>query len=307
MLVAAAVTAPVVSKGLPTGQQFDRWQDVANAYQSYVQDWDDTSPLMTSFNTTNRSWRPNSFYAVPAGSSTQANRHKPPRSIEERSACLNALLPYLSSTLSYSDPSLPFTSPLVTTTISPSQPYPVNVLYNGLLHTWNVNSVATPDRLSAFVQNYRENNTGLALALPMLCCTATNDATCQFNPTGYPQQGQTACVYYGPGYGDVWFLNTRPENFSVWVYGHGEVFLSVNGTARVQTLESPTWPQYAENVNDNPWSSFDPVGVPGSPYLMSYCVEPGGDKREGHVYYSGHFRPDNEFDYTLQQCDFGGD
>jgi hypothetical protein len=38
---------------------------------------------------------------------------------------------------------------------------------------------------------------------------------------------------------------------------------------------------------------------------MTDCVKPGGHKPHP-IFYAGYFRPDSEFNYTLQQCDFGG-
>jgi len=104
----------------------------------------------------------------------------------------------------------------------------------------------------------------------------------------------------------MWWQFER--NFTVWVYKHRIVIARVDGSAGSIEYEAPTWPRYAENVNENPWSTFAPVwgDVPqGSPGWMTDCVEPGGHK-SGGVFYAGYFRPDNEFNYTLQQCDFGG-
>lgn len=245
---------------------------------------------------------------MPNGWTTAGNRHLDPRRSEEAVFVLNSIQPYVKNLDIYAGAGL---SKVPIAGVNPAvagyQPYGMNLTYNGFLHAWNATAVASPSKLPLMLQNYKENTLGMMISNPVLCCTNAQ-VDCRFNPNGYPQAGQTSCAYYGAGYGYVWFLSTLPSNFTVWVYGRGMTFIASDTSARMIQFNAPNWPQYAENVNSSPWSSFDPSpNYPkGSPYWMTDCVQPGGTKGGNNVFYAGFFRPDSEYSYTLQQCDFGG-
>lgn len=278
----------------------------------YVAAWDDTYPLAMSYNTVSGFWRTGSYSAVPPGSTTSRDRQKFPRKVEESSVAFNALLAYGLKFDSFSDPNMPINL-LGGDRFHPTQPYLVNMAYNGLLHGYPASAVVRPDKLPIVAQNYRENTVGFSISIMVLCCTDSGPS-CRFNPDGYPQPGQSKCSPFGSGYGDVWYLSTASQNFSVWAYGKGMVFLTADGRAEVKELLAPRWPSYSgTNMNDNPWSSFEPFPIDlqaeyhAQPYWSTSCVGPGHHKNDpGRVFYNGYFRPDTDYQLTLAQCDMGG-
>ena len=310
--ILAAILFPVFAQAKMAAkktQTLAQFKQVGTAANIYITDADDVFPLSMSFDSAARTWRTGSYTAVPAGWTNTAARDVEPRKSEESASVLNSIQPYTKNVGVYEGAGLvDFTPGFTDSPLSTLAPAKVNLTYNGLLHAWSATAINAPSKLPLMLQNYRQNTVGGQISNPVLCCTIAG-VDCKFNPGGYPQAGQTSCSYYGAGYGYVWFLSTDPSNFTVWVYNKGMPFVAADTSAKMVNFNAPKWPQYSENVNSNPWSSFDPgAGVPaGSPYWMTDCVAPGGDKNaSGKVFYAGYFRPDSEYNYSLQQCDFGG-
>lgn len=309
--ILAAILFPVFAQAKEAAkktQTLAQFKQVGTSAHIYLADHDDRYPLSMSYNSVGNVWRHGNYHAVPNGWTTAGSRHLDPRRTEEGSFVLNALQPYIKNLDIYSGAGLANVALAgVNPAVAGYEPVGINVTYNGFLHAWSSTAVASPSKLPMMLQNYKENTRGMMISNPVLCCTVAGPA-CQFNGSGYPQPGQTSCAYYGAGYGYVWFLSTLQSNFTVWVYGRGMAFIAADTSARMIQFNAPNWPQYAENVNSSPWSSFDgsPGWPKGSPYWMTDCVQPGGTKGGSNIFYAGFFRPDSEYNYTLQQCDFGG-
>jgi prepilin-type N-terminal cleavage/methylation domain-containing protein len=311
--ILAAILFPVFAQAKLAAkktQTLAQFKQVGLSLHIYITDSDDTFPLSMSYDTAGNRWRTGSFHAIPNGWTQTGNRHLDPRKTEEYSFTLNAIQPYVKNVNIYEGAGMNKnnTANFQQAPNSTVQGAPVNLVYNGLLHAYSATSIAQPSRLPLMTQQYQENTLGASISMPVLCCTDAGPS-CRFNAGGYPQDGQTSCAYYGAGYGYVWFLQTKQSNFTVWAYGKGECFIASDTSARFIQFNAPIWPAYAQNVNSSPWSAFSNVAgdPPGSPYWMTDCTGPGGDKNaSGRVFYAGYYRPDSEFNYTLAQCDFGG-
>jgi prepilin-type N-terminal cleavage/methylation domain-containing protein len=179
----------------------------------------------------------------------------------------------------------------------------IGMTFNGHLHGWNMTAVAEPSRvpLMSATSFFKHNQDGWSLASPTLLCG--QPGPCRFNPGGPPQSAPT-----DPNYGYVWwFLGGTPTDmFTTWVYGRGHHFVHTDSSAKWIAFNAPRWPAYANNVNTNPYSAFDPLpGVAGSPYWMTDCVAPGaGPATSSSFFYSGYFRPDKTT-WLDSECDFG--
>ncbi|MCW5936344.1 MAG: hypothetical protein KIT11_03440 [Fimbriimonadaceae bacterium] len=293
-----AVLAPVAGKWLRPTQNYDGFRAVAAATLQYATDNDEVLPLAMSYDTVQKRWRYNQFTAVPSGSVAAGGRNQFPRKVEESSVVYNSIRPYLNEWSSLGTPGLPIVENL-TSVASPL----INLNYNGLLHAWPVPQMYDEKIVPLYHQAYRQNTRALGISVPNLYCAAINAPLCRFHPRALPGKPTVA----QGNFGYYWVPSARPENFTVWVVDRSLAFLQSDGSLRVRTIELPTWPQYAENVQDSPWSSFDPTGIPGTPFWMTDCGEPYLPKARGiSIFYAGFFRPDNEGTYSSLECDFGG-
>jgi prepilin-type N-terminal cleavage/methylation domain-containing protein len=309
--ILAAILFPVFAQAKLAAkktQTLAQFKQVGTAANIYITDSDDVFPLSMSFDSVGNAWRTGSYTGVPNGWTSTAARDVLPRKEEEGASVFNSIQPYTKNIGVYEGAGLIDYNPGFTQSLINGAPKPakVNLTYNGMLHAWSATAVNQPSKCPLMLENYKQNTIGGQISNPVLCCTNVGP-DCRFNPSGYPQGGQTSCLYYGAGYGYVWFLSTQQANFTVWVYGRGMPFVAADTSARMVQFNAPIWPLYAQNVNTSPWSAFSNVAgdPPGSPYWMTDCVAPGGTKPLP-IYYAGYFRPDSEYNYTLTQCDFGG-
>jgi prepilin-type N-terminal cleavage/methylation domain-containing protein len=310
--ILAAILFPVFAQAKEAAkktQTLTQFKQMGTATHIYLSDYDDVMPLGMAYDTVGNRWRLGTYAAVPNGWTNTANRHVDPRKSEEGAFVLNAVQPYAKNYQIYAGAGLPYFNPGFTPVQAGYQAPGINLTYNGILQAWSATAIAEPSKLPLMLENYKQNTAGGQISNPVLCCSSLGP-TCSFNSGGAPQSGWTGCTPYGGApYGYVWYLSTAPTNFTVWVYGNAMPFIASDTSAKMVKFNAPKWPQYAQNVNSSPWSSFDPAGPPGSPYWMTDCVEPGGNKNTvsaSKPFYPGYFRPDALYDYTLQQCDFGG-
>ncbi|MCW5936352.1 MAG: prepilin-type N-terminal cleavage/methylation domain-containing protein [Fimbriimonadaceae bacterium] len=304
--ILAAILFPVFAQAKEAAkktQTLSQFKQLGTAANIYITDSDDTFPLAMGYATNLNGWRANAFTSVPSGWTTTGLRDVEPRKSEEMATVYNSMQPYMKNYGIWQGAGLPNRDLGGVQKAGGPGPAFMNAAFNGMLHAWSATAVNQPSKLPLFTEAYKENEKGFMISMPQLCCGTTGTA-CQFRSGANP--GSANCQY-GAGYGYVWFLQTDAANFTVWVYGRGMAFISSDTSARFIQMNAPKWPQYAENVNTSAWSSFDPAGPAGSPYWMTDCVEPGGTKAPGtNVYYPGFYRPDSEFNYSAQQCDFGG-
>ncbi|MCW5936350.1 MAG: prepilin-type N-terminal cleavage/methylation domain-containing protein [Fimbriimonadaceae bacterium] len=305
--ILAAILFPVFAQAKEAAkktQTLSQFKQLGTAANIYITDSDDVFPLAMGFATNLNTWRSNAFTSVPSGWTSSGLRNVEPRKSEEMATVYNSMQPYMKNYGIWQGAGLPNRDLQGVQVAGGPQAAFMNAAFNGILHGWSATAVAQPSKLPLFTEAYKENQKGFMISLPQLCCT-NQGVACQFNASG-PPQGSGSCSYYpGVNIGYVWFLQTSAEAQTVWVYGRGMAFISSDTSARFIQMNAPKWPQYAENVNTSAWSSFDPAGPPGSPYWMSDCVAPGGTKGSA-TWYPGFYRPDSEFNYTAQQCDFGG-
>ena len=299
--ILAAILFPVFAQAKEAAKKtatLSQYKQIGTGAQIYLADYDDNFPLAFAFNTVGNTWRWGSYHATPAGWSSSAARNVDPRKTEETMYVHNSMYPYVKNYDMLGANGLTNVNVL---TQAAGQPVPkgVNITMNGMLHAWSGTAISNPSKVVAFWPGmFKQNLLGASLSQPMLDCFGAGSA-CRFTPDAGPQGGT-------PTYGYSWFLVGSAGNFTAWQYGRGMPMIAADTSARIYQFNAPNWPAYAENVNSSPFSAFDPGGPPGSPYWMTDCVSPGGTKGAGRTYYPGFFRPDSEFNYTAQQCDFGG-
>jgi prepilin-type N-terminal cleavage/methylation domain-containing protein len=303
--ILAAILFPVFAQAKEAAkktQTISNFKQVGTAMAMYLGDSDDTFPLAASFSNERQQWRsgwpvPDSvLHAVPTGwVQDTRNRQAEPRRSEEALFALNAMQMYIKTGGLYEAAGLPpFLGYGGTRVGTPSM---VNVTYNGMLHAYSGTAVNAPAQLPIFWGGHYKNNLqGYALSAPQLDCVQVQSSACRFNPATGPQGTNVA-------YGYVWYLvGAYPSNFTMWHYGRHAPFIYADTHAKMVSLNGPIWPNYAENVNVNPFSSFE--NDKGAPYWMTDCVAPGRAKGT-MTYYPGFFRPDSEYNWKASECDFG--
>ncbi|RYG46435.1 prepilin-type N-terminal cleavage/methylation domain-containing protein [bacterium] len=300
--ILAAILFPVFAQAKEAAKKtttLSQYKQVGTSSQIYLSDSDDTFPLGFSFNSAGNQWRAQNYHSVPNGATGSAGRDAEPRKSEEGMFVLNSLQPYAKNYQIFQANGLANTSiaaqPQSTVAGAPKQA-PVNITMNGLLHAWSATAVASPSKLPLFwAGNFKENVVGVSTSNPLLWCIEPGEA-CRFNPSG-GAQGNPANTY-------AWFGAASPGNFTVFVYGKGMPFVAADTSARFIQFNAPKYPQYAQNANTSPFSSFDPTGVEGTPYWITDC-NPGGAYNANAIW-PGFFRPDSEFNYAPEQCQFTG-
>jgi prepilin-type N-terminal cleavage/methylation domain-containing protein len=304
--ILAAILFPVFAQAKEAAKKtstLSNYKQVGTSSQIYLSDTDDVYPLSGSFNGTTNTWRlgfpvtDSVLNSVPAGWTSSRSRDTTRRP-EEEIFVLNAMQPYMKNFGLFEANGLPkFSYGSARSTITNLAPANVNVAYNGLLHNYSGTAVAQPARLTMFWGGlYKQNLEGFGISAPQLDCAGNAaGANCRFNP-GRDSAGGTSA------YGYIWY--GVGNNRSVWLYGRTTPMVYADTHAKVQSLNGPIWPLYASNnANDNPFSSFE--NAQGWPYWMTDCVAPGAAKGS-QPYWPGFFRPDSEFNFTANECDFGG-
>ena len=310
--ILAAILFPVFAQAKEAAKKtstLSQYKQVGTAVQIYLADSDDLFPLGAPPNTATGGWRTNGVVAVPNGWTSLGNRHVEPRRSEEAQQIMNSIQPYTKNYGLYEGVGLPKVDAVASWAGAPKagnlSPAYVNLSYNGLLHAYSGTAVAAPSRLPLLAPTHmKQNLIGASLSSPVLDCALGDNMACRFTPGGFPA-GAAGPINGGQPYGYVWWGVGQGSNFTLWQYGRGMCFVATDTSAKYIQFNAPNWPQYAENVNSSPWSSFDPSGPPGSPYWMTDCVSPGRTKGT-EVYYPGFFRPDSEFNWKTSECDFGG-
>ncbi|MEZ5162151.1 MAG: prepilin-type N-terminal cleavage/methylation domain-containing protein [Fimbriimonadaceae bacterium] len=298
--ILAAILFPVFAQAKLAAkktQALSNYKQAGTSIAIYTTDYDDTFPLAMRWDSGASAWRVNGFAAVPAGWTSSAARDVDPRFSDEKSHVLNSMQPYMKNYDMYSAAGMPDLNLGLAQVAGRPGPARVNMAYNGMLHGYSATAVNNVSRTPLFSGTmFRNNVIGLGHSSPVLDCYGQ---TCRFNPTALPSD---VGLYGGGAYGYVWWGLGGDD--SVWQYGKGMVFTHTDSSAKVINLNAPLWPNFAENVNSNPWSSFD-AAYPdqGHAYWMTDCVQPGGTKPG--IFYPGYYRPDNDFNYTAAQCDFG--
>jgi len=310
--ILAAILFPVFAQAKEAAKKtatLSQYKQIGTASSIYLSDSDDTFPLGISPNTATGGWRTNGLTAIPNGWQSVGSRDVEPRKSEEGNYVLNSIQPYVRNYQMYQGNGLALVPPSSAWSMSDRKnglsPAPVNLSYNGLLHAWSATAVASPSKLPLFAPTHmKQNLIGGGISSPTLDCQLSGNTACRFAPGAFPS-GAAGPINGGAPYGYVWWFVGDGNNFTLWQYGHGMCFVATDTSAKFLQFNAPKWPQYAENVNSSPWSSFDPAGPPGSPYWMTDCVSPGKTKGS-EVFYPGFFRPDSEYNWKTSECDFGG-
>jgi prepilin-type N-terminal cleavage/methylation domain-containing protein len=305
--ILAAILFPVFAQAKEAAKKTQTLSNVkqtGTALQIYLADSDDMFPLSMRYASSLGEWWWGALTAVPTGWTTAANRHLEPRRSEEAAVVHNSLQPYMKNYNLFEGAGISEYN-AGGTAATGGTPAKVWGVYNGLMHAYSntaVNSVSTVPVFWGGMMKW--NIRGFHISVPELNCTATgpNVGPCQFNAGGQPQAGVSGAY----GYNWWWLGAGMRSGYTTWVYGRHMPFVMADSSAKMMPMNAPNFPNFAENVNSQPFSQFDPSGVPGAPYWMTDCVAPGGSKTaSGAVYYAGFFRPDKENNYTSAQCDFG--
>lgn len=279
------------------------YRQTGGAILLYATDHDDVFPLAfgTDGNFGQARW--NHWHRVPAGWQANGVHDSPARIMEDSQMWANSTIPYARGMATLAQPgNRNYQWPNINYSQAVAPRAMLGLSMNGMLHGWPASAVSRPSELPVVWPGmYKQNLDGMGLTNPQLFCAVPGP--CRFNPTGPPVAGGE------PGYGYVWW--SYDNGFTTWVYTKGMVFVSADMSARYQTIQLPEWTEAKTMTNRHPFSAFaDGGGRTGTPAWMIHCVEPGGHKPaepglDGKVYYPGFFRPDSDFDYTLDQCDVG--
>jgi len=310
--ILAAILFPVFAAAKEAAKKtsaLSNYKQMGTAYNIYAADFDDYLPLAFSVNSATGVPRWNFRHPAPCDWSSVAqngvNWPDPIIQAECQTYWGHSTIPYHKSIDLMQSTGNQKTlragtdySPAVTV----RQRAQVGMAYNGMLHGWSMTAVANPSRVPilSHASVFKKNMDGWALSSPQLYCPGVGP--CRFNAGGVPQVGVTG------NYGYVWWGISPWDTFTTWVYGRGHLFVHTDSSAKWVAHNAPNWPQFANNVNSQPYSAFDPLGagyVPGSPYWMTDCVTPGsGPASASSFFYPGYYRPDKET-WLDSECDFG--
>ena len=317
--ILAAILFPVFAQAKEAAKKtatLSNFKQSGTASIIYSADNDDNFPLShgSDANGLNR-WC--FLHRVPAGWEANGVHNIEPRKSQDGQMVLSSIQPYMKNLDLLSQNGI-----TVVTQAGAGYNLPgntararVGIAYNGLLHGWSATAVAQPSKTPLYSATmFKQNRDGFGISSPNLWCDSPSGGPCRFNPSGPPQAGYNGsglCGYGDPGpYGYVWWGFGPASVMTTWIYGRGLHYVSTDTSARLlQVGDLPKWPLHAVNVNSNPWSAFDPAGVPGSPYWMTDCMAPGVNKSTAsstNPFYAGFYRPDSEFSYTVAECDHGG-
>jgi len=300
--ILAAILFPVFAQAKEAAKKtstLSNFKQNATATLIYSADADDTFPLAFGTDEATGVARWNFWHRVPAGWNINGVHDIEPRRSQDAQHWGTSVLPYIKNgQLREQNGIQNVQLGGVNYASRAATPHRVGVNYNGMLHGWSATAVAQPSKLPLYwAGHFKQNMDGFAITSPQLQCNGTGP--CKFNPGGEPQGNSN-----GGGYGYVWW--GFGTGFTMWVYGRGMHFAATDSSARFVNLGNlPVWPRISANVNTNPWSAMGSATA-GDPYWMTDCVAPGGT-RGTSTYYPGFFRPDSEFNYTAQECDFGQD
>jgi len=304
VLLVAAILFPVFANaksGVKKSQAIDNFRKLGSATNMYLADSNDLYPLAISYDTKADGWRFSGMIAVPAGSSKVGSpaRNSAVRIAEESVAFPNSIFKYSKSTDILEGTGLQTLPTSISESPVPEVPQAkVNALMNGLLQSYPMSSVASPERLTLIWEGaFNWNLKGTALANPVLLCTGKG--ICKFQPNDYPP----AMSDKNGGFGYTWWGWTDSSD-SAYSYGKGMIFIHVDGSAKFVQGNVPRDPGRAFTL-DYPFTRFAATpAVEGNPYFMMDCGPNGKSFNEANVLWPGFFRPDSDFSYTPDQCDY---
>jgi prepilin-type N-terminal cleavage/methylation domain-containing protein len=322
--ILAAILFPVFAQAKEAAKKtstLSNFKQHGLAVHLYEGDYDDVLPLTAGMNEATGVLRWNFLTSVPEGW-RGGTFNTLPRVDQDAQFPLNSLNPYRKNTGLTEQVGIPINLFAGLPYATPAKPWArVGIAYNGMLHGWSGTAIASPGKLPLFSATLMKNNMGgLGISSPTLCCPLAG--ACRFNPSTNPGTAWSSgtCGQYGY----VWWGVGPVPNFTTWVWSsRGMHFVHADSNARHIRLLAPFWPNFARNINVNPWSSFcdtatvdttlacyaaavsNSKGVPGMPVWMTDCVAHGnGPAGNASFFYPGYYRPDSEFAYT-DECDFG--
>lgn len=304
--ILAAILFPVFAQAKEAAKKTQALSNVkqtGTAVNIYLADYDDAFPLSMRYNSAIGEWWWGALTAVPNGWTTAGARNVEPRRSEEGAVVHNSLQPYMKNYGLFEAPGVAQYN--AGGTQAPGEKNPANVwgIYNGQMHGFSGTAVNQISNVPVFWGGMMKwNIRGFHISVPELNCTAVgpNVGPCLFNSGGQPQAGVSGAY----GYNWYWLGTAMRSGYTTWVYGRGMPMVMADSSAKMVIMSAPNFPAYAENANNQPFSQFDPTGVPGAPYWMTDCVAPGATKGT-MPYYAAFFRPDKDGTFTAQQCDFG--
>jgi prepilin-type N-terminal cleavage/methylation domain-containing protein len=298
--ILAAILFPVFAQAKEAAKKtstLSNFKQMGTAIQIYNGDNDDRFPL--AFGTDGATGLPrwDFYHRVPQNWDNTAPFNTPTRQEEDGQFWANSIQPYVKNNDMYAQNGVPKTANVsFANAVRPRAL--MGMTFNGMLHQWSGTAITEPSKLPlVWAGLFKQNRDGVARSSPTLECDAPTPGPCIFTPGQLPQPGSA-----GGNYGYVWWGWATPTAyFTSWVYGRGLIFSSADSSAKFRTMNAPLYPAAAMNTNENPWSQFDPAGVPGAPYWMTDCVSPG--RAQGsEVYYPGFFRPDSDFNWDDSEC-----
>jgi prepilin-type N-terminal cleavage/methylation domain-containing protein len=315
--ILAAILFPVFAQAKEAAKKtstLSNFKQTGTGTIIYTTDYDDLFPLAFGTQESNGAKRWCFYHRVPQGWQANGINNIEPRLSEDGQMVLSSVQPYVKNVDLYQQTGISVVAIATNYAQAVKQRARVGLAFNGMLHSWSATAIAQPSRLPLLSATMMKNNIdGFAISSPQLWCNAATNVPCRFNPGSPPQTGWDAgnglCNYGSPGpYGYAWWFVGTSSNFTTWVYGKGMHFVASDTSAKFKPINAPTWPLYAYNQNEHPWSAFDPGGPPGSPYWMTDCSSPGGTKAfsNTNIAYPCYYRPDSEFSWTVAETDPGG-
>jgi prepilin-type N-terminal cleavage/methylation domain-containing protein len=276
--ILAAILFPVFAQAKEAAKKttgVSNLKQLATGLVLYTTDSDDTFPF-TMISLAAGNWGFNTTADVPANWRTTTNANF----IDRHSAYwANSTVPYTKSRDIYK---ISDGVNEVNTTVGLSAPANVGADVNGLLHTYSLTSIEFPSSVPmTWYGMGRVNRTGHHINTVTLRCTGTGP--CQFNPGGYPDNGNGG----GNANGSAFFTTTATKSHRT--YGNGTIFARTDSSAKFRRIGidgGGTTP--SASAMTDPFAGYD-ANVRASSYwpcrLSSTPTAPG---------YWCFFRPDQE-------------
>lgn len=299
--ILAAILFPVFAQAKEAAKKtaaISNYKQTGTGIVMYAGDNDDTFPKGWGTWEATGYERWNYYHRVPAGWPKNGVHDTAQRIAEDSQMWANSTQPYTKSTDLLSSPGLPdlVIAGLSDVATRNKQPAKVNINYNGLLHTWSATAVASPSKCPLlWPGHFQWNMVGAAITSPTLPCSVPY-ASCKFNPGGWIQPSGSGA------YGYTWWGFTA--NDRAWQYGKGLIIVHTDTSAKFVQSTAPRDPGKGFS-NDQPFTRYAPLPAPeGNPYWLMDCGAPGTSWTAATVLYPGFFRPDSEFNYKPEDCDY---
>ena len=268
--ILAAILFPVFAQAKEAAKKtstLSNFKQFGTSAAIYEADADDNMPLAYSFDGANQTWRYNFNTSCPNGWRNNGTHNVDPRKSEDGLHWSNSLSPYTKNNQILAQNGMPLVSIVADPVVAGMTKTPVGISMNGLLHHWSATAIEQPSKIPMFWAGQGKRNAdGFALSNPAVVCGASNDVSCQFQPTA----GSSA--FFGGS--------------SIYVYSKGLHFAACDTSAKFRNIPTATVAS-GTTTNDYYNNPYRTVNTDGTPASVWVCNVNGSAS-----YYPCIFRPD---------------